>query len=51
MPQESALSMLMTAFQDLPAVWVSLLCLTGITLLALWMGGKAVENREFILEQ
>jgi hypothetical protein len=46
MPQESALSMLMTAFQDLPPVWVSLLCLTGITLLALWMGGKAVENRE-----
>jgi ABC-type transport system involved in multi-copper enzyme maturation permease subunit len=51
MPQESALSMLMTAFQDLPAVWVSLLCLTAITMLALWMGGKAVENREFILEQ
>jgi hypothetical protein len=30
---------------------VSLICLAAITLLALWMGGKAVENREYILEQ
>jgi ABC-type transport system involved in multi-copper enzyme maturation permease subunit len=51
MPQDSAVSMLMTAFQDLPSVWVSLLCLASIVLATLWLGGRAVENREYILEQ
>ena len=51
MPQDSALSMLLSAFQDLPSVGVSLACLAGIVLAALWLGGRAVENREYVLEQ
>ena len=51
MPQDSALSMLLGMFQDLPSVWVSLVCLAGIIVAALWLGGRAVENREYVLEQ
>jgi hypothetical protein len=45
------LSMLLGMFQDLPSVWVSLVCLAGIIVAALWLGGRAVENREYVLEQ
>jgi len=51
MPQDSALSMLLGMFQDLPSVWVSLVCLAAIIAAALWLGGRAVENREYVLEQ
>jgi ABC-type transport system involved in multi-copper enzyme maturation permease subunit len=51
MPQESALSVLLSAIQDVPPVPVSLVCLAGIIATALWLGGRAVENREYVLEQ
>jgi hypothetical protein len=38
-------------FQELPSVAVSLACLSGIVLLSLWVAGRAVENREYVLEQ
>jgi ABC-type transport system involved in multi-copper enzyme maturation permease subunit len=51
MPQDSSISSLLSAFQELPAVWVSLVCLTGITVFSLWLAGRAVEKREYVLEQ
>ena len=51
MPQDSSLSMLLGMFQDLPSIGVSLVCLAAIIVAALWLGGRAVENREYVLEQ
>ena len=51
MPQDSALSTLLQVFQELPSVAVSLACLAGIVFLSLWLAGRAVENREYVLEQ
>ena len=51
MPQDSSISSLLSAFQELPPIWVSLVSLTGITVLGLWLAGRAVEKREYVLEQ
>jgi ABC-2 type transport system permease protein len=52
MPQDSSvMSLFLQAFQELPTVAVSLICLTGITIVALWLAGRAVETREYVLEQ
>ena len=51
MPQDSSISLLLQVFQDLPSVAVSLSCLTGITVAALWLAGRAIETREYVLEQ
>lgn len=51
MPQDSAISVLMQVFQEVPSVGVSLMCLAGIAAAALWLAGRAVESREYVLEQ
>jgi ABC-type transport system involved in multi-copper enzyme maturation permease subunit len=52
MPQDSsAISALLQVFQEFPSVATSLICLTGITVGALWLAGRAVEMREYVLEQ
>src|SRR5205085_9147742 len=51
MPQDSAVSVLMQVFHEVPSVGVSLLTLGIIVALALWQAGRAVEQREYILEQ
>ncbi len=51
MPQDSAVSMLMQVFHEVPAVATSLLSLSVIVLLALWAAGRAVESKEYVLEQ
>jgi ABC-2 type transport system permease protein len=51
MPQDSAVSVLMQFFHEIPSVTSSLLCLTFITLMTLWLAGRAVEAREYVLEQ
>lgn len=51
MPQDSALGTLLSTLEDFPSIGVSLLCLAGIIVAALWLGGRAVENREYVLEQ
>jgi ABC-2 type transport system permease protein len=51
MPQDSAVSSLLLMFQELPSVAVSLACLAGIIVFALWLAGRAVESREYVLEQ
>ena len=51
MPQDSAVSVLMQVFQEIPSVVTSLMCLTLITLATLWLAARAVERREYVLEQ
>jgi len=51
MPQDSAVSVLMQIFQEVPSVAMSLACLAGITVATLWLAGRAVEAREYVLEQ
>jgi ABC-2 type transport system permease protein len=51
MPQDSAVSVLMQIFQEVPSVAVSLASLAGITIATLWLAGRAVEAREYVLEQ
>jgi hypothetical protein len=51
MPADSSISSLLAGFQEIPPVWVSLAGLTAITVLGLWLGGRAVEKREYVLEQ
>jgi ABC-type transport system involved in multi-copper enzyme maturation permease subunit len=51
MPQDSSISSLLAVFQELPGVAISLASLTGITVLGLWLAGRAVEKREYVLEQ
>ena len=51
MPQDSAVSMLMQIFQEMPSVTTSLVSLAVITVATLWLAGRAVETREYVLEQ
>jgi ABC-type transport system involved in multi-copper enzyme maturation permease subunit len=51
MPQESAISALMQVFSESPTLTTSAIGLTAITASALWLAGRAVENREYVLEQ
>ncbi len=50
-PQESTISLLMQVFQDVPTLTSSILGLAVITLGALWLAGRAVEEREYVLDQ
>ena len=51
MPQDSAVSMLMQVFHEVPSVLVSLVSLAIIVGVALWAAGRAVESREYVLDQ
>jgi ABC-type transport system involved in multi-copper enzyme maturation permease subunit len=51
MPQDSAISVLMQVFHEVPGVLVSLLSLAIIVALTLWQAGRAVEQREYVLDQ
>jgi uncharacterized protein (DUF2062 family) len=51
MPQDSAVSMLMQVFHEVPSVPISLLSLAVIIGVALWAAGRAVERREYVLDQ
>jgi ABC-type transport system involved in multi-copper enzyme maturation permease subunit len=51
MPQDSAVSMLLQVFHEVPSVATSLMVLAAIIAVALWLSGQAVEQREYVLEQ
>jgi ABC-2 type transport system permease protein len=51
MPQDSSVSMLLQIFHEVPSVTVSLVALGLIVGVALWLAGRAVEQREYVLEQ
>jgi ABC-type transport system involved in multi-copper enzyme maturation permease subunit len=51
MPQDSTVSILMQVFREVPAVAASLAYLGVIVVLALWSSARAVERREYVLDQ
>jgi ABC-2 type transport system permease protein len=51
MPQDSAVSVLMQVFHEVPSVAASLFWLGLIIAVSLWMAGRSVEQREYVLEQ
>ena len=51
MPNDSAVSILMQAFREVPSLLASLTALAVITAVTLWQAGEAVERREYVLEQ
>jgi len=51
MPDESAMSAVLQLFTEVPPASVSLAALVSITLVALWLAGRSVEAREYVLEQ
>ena len=51
MPDDSAIGALMQMFREVPSVPVSLAALAIITGGTLWLAARAVENREYVLEQ
>jgi ABC-type transport system involved in multi-copper enzyme maturation permease subunit len=51
MPQDSAVSVLMQVFREVPSLTTGLLSLAVIVVLTLWLSGRAVEHREYVLEQ
>ncbi len=51
MPQDSAISVLLQVFREVPSVPVSIVALAGITGTTLWLAGRAVERREYVLDQ
>jgi ABC-type Na+ efflux pump permease subunit len=51
MPNDSSLASLLQTVRNTPAVPVSVTCLLLITAIALALGVRAVENREYVLEQ
>ena len=51
MPDDSTVSVLMQVFHEVPPVAESLAWLAAITLVTLWAAGRAVERREYVLEQ
>jgi hypothetical protein len=51
MPQDSAVSVLMQVFREVPGVATSVVSLAVIIAVTLWAAGRAVETREYVLEQ
>jgi ABC-2 type transport system permease protein len=51
MPQDSAITVLLQAFAEMPGLAVSLAALLVITAGTLWAAAKTVESREYVLEQ
>jgi ABC-type transport system involved in multi-copper enzyme maturation permease subunit len=51
MPQDSAVNLLLQVFREVPGVFVSLLSLAVIVALTLWQAGRAVESKEYVLDQ
>ncbi len=51
MPQDSTMSSLLELFREVPTIVTSVAWLAAITVLALWAAVRAIETREFVLEQ
>jgi ABC-type transport system involved in multi-copper enzyme maturation permease subunit len=51
MPQDSTVSMLQSFFRDVPSPWTSLAALAIMLVVFLGLACRAVERREYVLEQ
>ena len=51
MPDDSAVSVLLQVFREVPTAGASVVALAAITGLTLWLAGRSAEMREYVLEQ
>jgi ABC-type transport system involved in multi-copper enzyme maturation permease subunit len=51
MPQDSSINVLLQVFAEVPGIATSLAALLVMTVGALWAASRAVERREYVLEQ
>jgi ABC-2 type transport system permease protein len=51
MPDDSATSLLLRIVTEVPSLGASLLSLAILTTVALWLAGRAVNRREYVLDQ
>ena len=51
MPDDSNLALLFSFVRDVPTPSASLAALAAIAVLSLWLAGRAIERREYVLEQ
>jgi ABC-2 type transport system permease protein len=51
MPQDGVISLIQGVFRDTPGLWTSLFWLFVIWFGFLWLAARAVERREYVLEQ
>jgi ABC-2 type transport system permease protein len=51
MPEDSNLALLFSFVRDVPAASLSLATLLGMAAVCLWLAGRAIERREYVLEQ
>jgi ABC-2 type transport system permease protein len=51
MPEDSNLALLFSFVRDVPAASLSLATLLGMAAICLWLAGRAIERREYVLEQ
>lgn len=51
MPNDTVVSLVQGIFREIPGFATSVIALTVITILSLWMAGRTVTNKEYILEQ
>lgn len=51
MPQDSAIGFLLQVIQEVPSVATSVVALAFIVGVTLWLAARAVERREYVLEQ
>ncbi len=51
MPQDTTTSLLFQIFHEVPTVMTSLVSLAVIVVVTLWLAGRAVSDREYVLEQ
>jgi hypothetical protein len=51
MPNDSAIGGLIQLFNEVPTLGASLATLFGVTAVTLFLAGRAVQKREFVLDQ
>ena len=51
MPSDSPVGLMQAVFREVPSLTTSLVAIAAIVVVALWLGSRAVTNREYVLEQ
>jgi hypothetical protein len=51
MPQDSTMAVLLQVVREVPSIGTSVIALAAIVVVALWLAARAVDRREFVLEQ
>jgi hypothetical protein len=51
MPSDGVAAVLQSVLRDNPPALICVLALVGVVAASLWLGVRAVENREYVLDQ